>query len=123
MTKYMGSQANPYDYGWNVELIQDTAGDSVATLVEKRYVLGRFSHEMGIVMPDGKTAYHGDDGTGTVLFKTVAHEAGDLSAGTLYAAKVVQQADESLNLTWIKLGSSTDDEIAEALMDMELPTE
>ncbi len=123
MTKYMGSQANPYDYGWNVELIQDTAGDSVATLVEKRYVLGRFSHEVALTMPDGKTVYHGDDGTGVVFFKTVADEAGDLSAGTIYAAKVTQQPDESLSLTWITLGSSTDDDIAEALMDMELPTE
>lgn len=122
MTKYMDVQANPYDYGWNVELIQDTDGDSVATLVEKRYVMGRFSHEMGIIMPDGKTAYHGDDGTGVVIFKTVADEAGDLSAGTIFAAKVTQKADESFDLNWIKLGSSTDDDIAEALMDMELPT-
>jgi secreted PhoX family phosphatase len=122
MSKYMGKQANPYEYGWNVELVPDTNGDSPATLVEKRYAMGRFSHEVVLVMPDGKTAYHGDDGTGMVLFKTVADEAGDLSAGTIYAAKVTQAADDSLGLTWIKLASGSDDEIAEALMDMELPT-
>ena len=122
MSKYMGSQANPYDYGWNVELIPDPSGDSVATLVEKRYAMGRFSHEMAIIMPDGKTAYHGDDGTGVVLFKTVADNAGDLSAGKIFAAKVTQLADESFDLEWIELGAGNDDEIAEALMDMELPT-
>jgi hypothetical protein len=121
MSTYLGKQANPYDYGYLVELAPDPRGDSVNSLVEKRYAMGRFSHEMAIVMPDEQTVYHGDDGTAVVLFKSVADEAGDLSAGTLYAAKVTQEADDSLSLEWIELGSGNDDEIGEALADMTLP--
>ena len=83
--------------------------------------MGRLSHEVALVMPDSKTVYFGDDGSATVFFKFIADEAGDLSAGTLYAAKVTQQDDASLALEWIELGSGNDDEIAEALSDMTLP--
>ena len=90
MTPYLGKQANPYDYGWLVEMTPDVNGDSAGSVIEKRYAMGRFSHEMAAIAPDKKTAYHGDDGTGVVLFKSVADKAGDLGAGTLYAAKVKQ---------------------------------
>ncbi len=123
MTDYLGEQANPYDYGYIVELMPDPDGETVGTLVQKRYAMGRFSHEMAAIAPDGKTAYFGDDGTGVVFFKFVADEAGDLSAGTLYAAKVTQKPDNSFDLTWIKLGSGNDDEIAEAIAEMELPAQ
>ena len=115
MSLYKGSQANPYDYGWLVEVFPDPKGDVIESQIVKQLAMGRFSHEMAMVMPDQKTAYHGDDGTDTVLFKFVADEPGDLSAGTLYAAKVTQNADESLDLSWIELGSSNNDEIAEAI--------
>jgi secreted PhoX family phosphatase len=121
MTTYLGEQANPYDYGWLVEVSPDPNGDSAGSVAEKRYAMGRFSHEMGVVLPDGKTVYNGDDGTNVVLFKFVADEAGDLSAGTLYAAKVTQNEDQSLDLEWIELGSGNDDEIAEAIDTLELP--
>ncbi|MEZ5452919.1 MAG: hypothetical protein R3E93_08935 [Thiothrix sp.] len=70
-------------------------------------------------MPDGKTAYMGDDGTHGFMLMFVADKAGDLSAGTIYAAKWTQtsaDAGGAANLTWIKLGSSTDAEI-KALAD------
>ena len=121
LTTYLGRQANPYDYGWNVELGPDKYGDYIETQVAKRYALGRFSHEMALVMPDGKTVYNGDDGTGVVLFKFVADNAGDLSAGTLYAAKVTQNGDESLSLEWIELGKGSDDEIYDAIRGVTLP--
>jgi secreted PhoX family phosphatase len=120
MNGYMGGQANPYDYGWLVELFPDPKGDLIETQIVKQYAMGRFSHEMAMVMPDGQTVYHGDDGTDTVLFKFVADEPGDLGAGTLYAAQVTQNADESLDLTWVELGSSNNDEIAEAIEAMTL---
>jgi len=120
MTAYLGQQANPYDYGWLVEIAPDPTGEDSAALVTKHYSLGRFSHEMGFVMPDGKTIIHGDDGANVVLFKTVADEAGDLSANTIYAAKVTQQSDGSFNIEWIELGHATDDEIAEAIAAMQL---
>jgi secreted PhoX family phosphatase len=116
-----GGKANPYNYGWIVELTPDTHGNSIGTMVEKRYAMGRFSHEVAMVMPDQKTVYNGDDGTGVVLFKFVADEPGNMTAGTMFAAKVTQNADESLALKWIELGKGSDDEIAEAIDAIVLP--
>ncbi|GIK71523.1 MAG: hypothetical protein BroJett021_05110 [Chloroflexota bacterium] len=121
MSAYLGEQANPYDYGFIVEMMPDPDGDGVESIVQKRYAMGRFSHENAVVMPDNKTVYHGDDGTNVVFFKFVADEAGDLSAGTLYAAKATQNDDGSFDFEWIELGRGSDDEIAEAIRMMELP--
>ena len=121
MTAYLGEQANPYDYGYEVELIPDEHGDSLSTIVEKRYAMGRFSHENSVVMPDLKTVYFGDDGTDVVFFKFVADEPGNLSAGTLSAAKATQNDDGSFNLEWIELGKGDDETIAEAIRTLELP--
>ena len=52
--------------------------------------------------------------TARVLYKFVADSAGDLSAGTLSAAKVTQTGD-TLGITWIPLGSSNDSDIKAAL--------
>ena len=49
------------------------------------------------------TVYSGDDGTDVILSKFVADEPGDLSAGTIYAAKVTQKPDDSFDLQWIEL--------------------
>ncbi len=112
MSEYLGHPANPYDYGYIVELIP---APGVGTQVVKHYAMGRFSMEMALVMPDGKTAYYGDDGTNRILYKFVAEDAGDLSYGTLYAAKVTQNADESFNIAWIELGVGDSQEIWEAI--------
>lgn len=120
MTEYLGKQANPYDYGYPVELIPDPKGNSAVTKVVKHYAMGRLSYEMSAVMNDGKTVYHGDDGTGVILAKFVADEAGDLSAGTLYAAKVTQNVDESFDLKWIELGRSNNGDIYDAIQSVAL---
>jgi secreted PhoX family phosphatase len=120
MTEYMGAQANPYDYGWLVEMTPDTSGDVAGTVMEKRYTMGRFSHEMAAFAPDQKTVYNGDDGANVVLFKFVADEAGNLSAGTLYAAKITQEG-KNLKVEWIELGKGNDEEIAEAISEIKLP--
>jgi hypothetical protein len=62
-------------------------------------------------MSDNKTAYFGDDGTDRVLYKYIADNANDLSAGSLYAAKIKQDGD-TLNLEWIMLGQGKDADIA-----------
>jgi secreted PhoX family phosphatase len=121
MSDYLGEQANPYDYGWLIEMMPDEDGNLINSLAQKQYAMGRFSHENAVILPDGKTAYHGDDGTDVVFFKTVAAEAGDLSAGAIYAAKVTQLEDESFELEWIKLGAATSDEIAETILTLDLP--
>lgn len=114
-----GAWPNPYRYGYIVEV----GGNSTATApalgnveINKLETLGRFSHENGVVMPDEKTVFLSDDGTGVVFFKFVADIAGDLSVGTLYGAKVTQTAsvnapsEAAFAIEWVELahGSETD---------------
>jgi secreted PhoX family phosphatase len=110
MTAYLGRQANPYDYGYAVELTPSELG----TKAVRHYTLGRGSHENATVMPDGKTVYLTDDHDDGVLTKFVADKAGDLSAGTLYGAKMVAQ-DGGFSVQWVKLGSGTDKAIQEGV--------
>ncbi|WP_458188451.1 alkaline phosphatase PhoX [Haladaptatus sp. NG-WS-4] len=111
--EYLGYFGNAYRYGYIVE-IESPTGEPEPT---KHYAMGRFSHENAVVMPDRKTVYMSDDGTGTVFFKFVADEPGDLSAGTLYAARAKQQgpvgdaAEVSFELEWLELAHATDEEV------------
>lgn len=112
---YFGNttSAKVYNYGFMHETTVDADGK---TKVVKHYSMGRFSHELAEIMPDRKTAYFGDDGGNVMLFMYVADKTGDLSAGTLYAAKWNQTSAPdvrggSANLTWIKLGNATDAEL------------
>lgn len=112
---YLGHYPNPYRYGYIVE-ITDPAG---AAVPNKLFSLGRFSHENAVVMPDQKTVYLSDDGTNVVFFKFVADTAGDLSAGTLYAAKMTQKAapgtpaaEAGFDVEWIELAHASNAEIA-----------
>lgn len=114
LASYVGEYPNPYRYGYIVE-ITDPAG--TATPV-KHYTLGRFSHENSVVMPDMRTVYLSDDGTDVVFYKFVADRAGDLSSGTLYAAKMMQMADAgapagdaAFQISWIELAHGTDADI------------
>lgn len=115
MTEYLGKQANPYDYGYPVELIPDPKGEASSTLVVKHYAMGRLSYELSVVMDDKKTVYSGDDGSNVILAKYVADKAGDLSAGTLYAGKVTQKADASFDISWIELGRSNNGDVYQAI--------
>lgn len=112
-TRHLGYAPNPYNYGYNIELIPDGLG----TKAVKHYVMGRLSKEMAQIMPDQKTAYFGDDGTDRVLYKFIADKAGDLSAGTLYAAKIKQDG-MTLNIEWITLGSGNDTDIGKAIAEL-----
>jgi uncharacterized protein len=103
--------ANPYRYGHLVEVAVTPDG---STNVTKRYATGRLAFELGEVMPDQKTVYIGDDGDDVIRAMFVADRPGDLSAGTLYAAKWIQKDGAnfgSASLEWIRLGHATDDEI------------
>ncbi|EIJ33682.1 PhoX family protein [Thiothrix nivea] len=108
--------ANPYNHGIIPEV---TVKEDGSTTIVKHYAMGRGTWEMSKVMPDGKTAYMGDDGTHGFMLMFVADKAGDLSAGTIYAAKWTQTSADAggkANLTWVKLGSGTDADI-KALAD------
>lgn len=106
------TQLNPYDYGYPVEVeVTDAAG---STSVTKHYAMGRMALELAYVLPDQRTVYMSDDGTNVGLFMFVADTAGDLSAGTLHAAKFTQISDVnggSFDLNWISLGHATNSEI------------
>jgi secreted PhoX family phosphatase len=116
--KYFSNEkdANPYHYGFipEVEVKEDGS-----YRVVKHYAMGRGTWEMAKIMPDGKTVYFGDDGTHGLMAMFVADKAGNLDAGTLYAAKWIQVSE--LNggeavLKWVKLGHATSDEV-KALAD------
>jgi len=115
-TPEASTTANPYHYGHVPEVTVNPDGTGS---VQKHYCLGRISRELVQVMPDQKTVLMGDDYTGGALFMFIADTAGDLSAGTLYGAKMTQTSADSggaFTLSWVKLGSATSKEI-KALAD------
>lgn len=104
-------EANPYHYGIIPEVTVKADG---STSVVKHYAMGRGTWEQAKIMPDGRTAYLGDDGAYVQMTLFVADKYGDLSAGTLYTAKWNQTSDQGggrADLTWIRLGHGTDAEI------------
>ena len=113
LASYLGTYPNPYDYGFIVEM-EDSDTNNPDLL--RHYTMGRYSHENAQVMPDNKTVYLSDDGYDTVLYKFVADAPGDLSKGTLYAAKLIQDPTRDSSTTgfdvdWIELASSSNAEI------------
>ncbi|MBW9262497.1 MAG: DUF839 domain-containing protein, partial [Candidatus Thiodiazotropha sp. (ex. Lucinisca nassula)] len=116
-----GDWPNPYRYGYIVE-IGNAADAAVANVtVNKLETMGRFSHENSVVMPDDRTVFLSDDGTGVVFFKFVADVAGDMSAGTLYAAQITQAAgvddpaEAALGIEWIEMASMGEADIEAAI--------
>lgn len=113
-----GTFPNPYDYGYIVEITNPTTtADPV-----KLFTLGRSAHENPVIMPDQKTVYLTDDGSNKGFYKFVATTAGDLSAGTLYAAKVEQDATTDpekagFDISWIELGTASNADIAGWIAD------
>ena len=121
MTQYLGKMANPYRYGYMFEI--NNAASAEGEELVKHYVTGRLSHETAAIMPDMKTIYMSDDdsakyndkvyntSSGGVLFKFVADIKGDLSSGSLYAAKLTQDGTSDphkpgFNVDWVMLGKS-----------------
>jgi secreted PhoX family phosphatase len=107
------TKANPYNYGHLPEITVNPDGTGS---IKKHYCMGRISHELVQVMGDNRTVLMGDDATNSGYFVFVADKEKDLSAGTLYVAKVgagfsLDPAATAAPLTWIKLGSATSDEI------------
>ena len=107
------SSANPYHYGHLPEVTVHSDGTGT---IKKHYCLGRISHELVEVMPDKRTVLMGDDYTNSGLFLFIADKEADLSAGTLYVAKLgdgfsIDPKDAGASLSWIKLGHASSDEI------------
>ncbi|NRA24396.1 MAG: DUF839 domain-containing protein, partial [Oleispira sp.] len=106
--------SNPYDYGYIVEITNPT---SAAPVPVKHFTIGRYEHENSVVMPDRKTVYSSQDDTGGVLFKFIADNVEDLSSGTLFGAKLNQDAGLSdpavtgFDVTWVELASGNNTQI------------
>lgn len=107
-------KANPYLYGHMPEVTVHP--DGTGTVV-KHYNMGRISHELVEVMPDHRTVLMGDDTTNGGYFMFIADKAKDLSAGTLYVAKLrtpltsVEPGTPAVGLQWVQLGHATSAEI------------
>ncbi|MDF3882501.1 PhoX family protein [Cupriavidus basilensis] len=104
---------NPYLYGHLPEVTVNPDGTGT---IKKHYCLGRISHELVQVMPDNRTVLMGDDATNSGLFMFVADKEKDLSAGTLYVAKIgagfsIDPAAPGADLSWVKLGHATSAEV------------
>ncbi len=105
---------NTYRYHYIVEITQP-AGSNPQPI--KHYSMGRFEHEIAIVMPDQRTVYLSQDDTNGVLYKYVADKAADLSSGTLYAAKLTQDAGSAdpattgFAIEWVELANGSDAQI------------
>lgn len=118
------NKANPYHYGHMPEITVHADGTGT---VKKHYGMGRISHELVQVMPDNRTVLMGDDATNSGLFLFVADKERDLSAGTLYVAKLgegfsLNTSAPGAKLSWIRLGHATSDEI-EALANKLKPSD
>ena len=115
-TKLFGNAAtaNPYHYGHLPEVTVKPDGTGS---IKKHFCLGRISHELVQVMPDKRTVLMGDDYTNGGLFLFIADKEEDLSAGTLYVAKLggagfsLDPAAAGAPLTWLNLGHATSAEI------------
>jgi uncharacterized protein len=108
-----GTYPNPYDYGYIVEITDAVAAEPVPV---KHFTMGRVAHENPVIMPDKKTVYLTDDGSNKGFYKFVADVPGDMSAGTLYAAKVTQDATNDtskagFDVEWIMLAHASNAEI------------
>jgi len=127
MMQYLGHMGNPYRYGYLFEINGAATADDLSMV--KQYATGRLSHETAAIMPDGRTLYMSDDdsakyndkvyntASGGVLFKFVADVKGDLSAGTLYAARLTQDDTPDphkagFDVTWVELAHGNNAEIA-----------
>ena len=119
------TQANPYHYGHMPEVTVKPDGTAS---IQKHYCMGRISHELVQVMPDNRTVLMGDDATNSGYFVFVADKEKDLTAGSLYVAKVGSGFSLDPNaaaapLSWIKLGSASSAEIRKLVDDGIKPTD
>jgi len=85
---------------WMVEV-----NPATAQVVKKHYNMGRFDHEGGTAMADGKTVYLTDDATPGVFFKFVSDTVGNYNKGKLYA---YQQSANGQTGTWLEMPMDLD---------------
>ncbi len=97
-----------HDFGWAIEI--DPATKTIINQTDGRpdkdklWAMGNFKHENAVVHNNLRTVYQGADDTKGqgYLFKFVASNSTDLSAGELF----VYKGDKQNNHAWIKLKNS-----------------
>jgi uncharacterized protein len=85
---------------WIVEV---DAANAVA--LKKHYNMGRYAHEVGYPLSDGKTVFLTDDATPAVFFKFVSDTVGNYNKGQLYAYR---QSGDGESGTWVPMPMSLD---------------
>jgi secreted PhoX family phosphatase len=83
------------NFNWMVEV--DVAN---AKAIRKNYNMGRYSHEGGVMLPNGKTVILTDDSTPGFIYKFEAKNTNDLSEGQLYA---YQQHPDGNGGKWLEM--------------------
>ena len=109
--------ASPY---WRGVAPEVRIGADGSTTVAKHFAMGRGTFELGQVLADQRTVITAHDGTNRHFTMFVADHAGDLSSGTLYAARLDQQSAENggrFAVKWVRLGHATDAEIRKMVED------
>jgi len=113
---YNGSIFTPYNYGHIIEVHPKSLGRAE---VVKHFVLGRYTPELAVMMPDHQTLYMSDDGNFKGLYKFVLDTPVTTFTpeweGTLYAAKLIQKSAQnggSFAVKWRALGHAKDSDIA-----------
>ncbi|HIA07154.1 MAG TPA: DUF839 domain-containing protein, partial [Flavobacteriales bacterium] len=95
------------DYGWCIEIdpatkqIIDHPGGLIGA--DKLWALGNFRHENVAIHQNQRTLYEGVDGSNGYLYKFVADNAQDLSAGSLY----VYKGSKNGNGNWLPINNNT----------------
>jgi len=116
MKGYNGKVFTPYNYGHIIEIAPKSLGRGE---VVKHFVLGRYTPELAVMMPDHRTLYMSDDGNFKGFYKFVLDKPVTTFTpewkGTLYAAKLSQRSAQnggSFSVHWRELGHAKDSEIA-----------
>ena len=116
MKGYNGNLFTPYNYGHIIEIKPKSLGREE---VVKHFVLGRYTPELAVMMPNHRTLYMSDDGNFKGFYKFVLDKPVTTFTpdweGRLYAAKLTQknaQNGGSFAVAWRELGHAKDSEIA-----------
>lgn len=74
------------DEGWLVEINPATAAvmEYGNGIQEKLWAMGRMNHENVVISADGTTAYYGEDGNTSCVYKFIANTPNNFYSGTLY---------------------------------------
>ncbi|MFQ3575932.1 MAG: phosphatase [Cytophagales bacterium] len=87
------------NFNWMVEI-----DPRKAKAIRKQYNWGRQGFEGGVIMPDDKTVYLGEDGSPGLFTKFVADVAGDFTKGKTYVYK--WDNDNTPDNNWIEIDNT-----------------